>query len=141
MLVVMSGYYMWWGGESFAPRHLTPIMLFLVIPLAALASKIKPWLIVSTIFSTLQMFLVVSTSLFVPDTWVAKLSLFHPFEPFRYTILYSTLLPQFIKAGLANNLGRLLIANPFASLLPFIIIEGALCLLFYFVYKNSLSIQ
>ncbi|MCX6078727.1 MAG: hypothetical protein NTW32_04260 [Chloroflexi bacterium] len=141
LLITMSGYYMWWGGESFAIRHLTPIMLFLVIPLASLASRLKPFLIASTILSVLQMFLVAATSLFVPDTWVKNLSLLDPFRPFQYSVLYSTIFPQFLIGQLTGNLGRSLITNPFCSLVPFILIEGLMFGLFYGIVTGRLKLK
>ena len=141
MLVMLSGYYIWWDGEIFAPRHLTTIMLFMVIPLASLASRIKPWLIVSTIFSALQMFLAVSTTLFVSDSWAEKLNQLPLFDTLRYSILYNTLLPLFLSADLSSNLGKKLFTNPYVSLLPFVLLEGIFFVWFYLVATDRVKVK
>jgi len=50
----------WWGGASFGPRHLTPLMPFLMIPLLFAMKKIKlryivPFIIISILFNLVGM--------------------------------------------------------------------------------------
>lgn len=46
-LLFNSAYYMWWGGYSFGPRHLIPMLPFLCIPLlAAWHFAIARWMII-----------------------------------------------------------------------------------------------
>ncbi len=138
MLIILSGYFMWWGGWSFAPRHLTPMLLFLIIPLATLPPKsakplfhLQPFLIAAALFSTAQMFLVTATSPFVADDWVKSLSLL---QPFKFSVLYNLVLPDFLNENIASNLGQFLISSPFLSLLPLILLES---FLFFWFWRIS----
>lgn len=128
MLVTVSGYFMWWGGWAFAPRHLIPLIPFMVIPLASLSEKFKPFLIPATIVSGLQMFLVTSITLFVPDWWHLKISFKHPFE---YSTIYSYILPGFLDAKLGDNLAKIFFAGSFLTLAPFVFLEIILFIMFY----------
>jgi hypothetical protein len=57
-MVVMSGFYMWWGGHSFTPRHLIPVLPLFAVPLALLPGKHHRLLLVLAVISIMQMFAV-----------------------------------------------------------------------------------
>jgi hypothetical protein len=92
---------------------------------------LQPFLIAAALFSTAQMFLVTATSPFVADDWVKSLSLL---QPFKFSVLYNLVLPDFLNENIASNLGQFLISSPFLSLLPLILLES---FLFFWFWRIS----
>ena len=102
-LLLNSGYFMWWGGASFGPRHLIPMLPFLGIPLVFVPRRLFPLVIVLGIISIMQMFIPLAGFIQVPDDLfpnIGKLGFF------AYSTLYSYCLPQLFKGYFAYNLGE-----------------------------------
>jgi 4-amino-4-deoxy-L-arabinose transferase-like glycosyltransferase len=102
-LLLNSGYFMWWGGASFGPRHLIPMLPFLAIPLVFVPRRLFPLVIVLGIVSIAQMFIPLAGFIQVPDDYfpnIGKLGFF------AYSTIYSYCLPQLVKGYFAYNLGE-----------------------------------
>jgi hypothetical protein len=69
LLVLNSGYYMWWGGASAGPRHLVPVIAFMGLGIAA--AWTRPglrWLIAAlVVLSVLNMLALASVGLEAPE--------------------------------------------------------------------------
>jgi hypothetical protein len=59
-VILNSSWWAWWGGASFGPRHLTPIIPFLIIPLAYIFIKFNKVKIVKIFISILICFSIFS---------------------------------------------------------------------------------
>lgn len=102
-LLINAGYFMWWGGYSFAPRHLIPMLMFLSIPLVKLPRPLIPLAIILALISIGQMFIPLAGSTLVPDSYfVENTSL----KFFGYSTIYSYSLRQLLKGFFAYNLGE-----------------------------------
>jgi hypothetical protein len=130
--LMMSGYYLWWGGVTTTPRNLIPIFPFFCVPFAFIVKKWGKWIvlifalvsIVQTIILTGgegQITAIIKT---MPQTSISTMFT----QP---SILYNGYLPQFLKGNLGENKAhQFLHLNGFASLLPLAVIEAALLALF-----------
>jgi hypothetical protein len=104
-LLLNSGYFLWWGGGSFAPRHLIPMLLFLAIPLAMLPRRFSPLVIILAVISFGQMLIPLAGSVIVPDTYFVE----NPhLSFFGYSTIYRAVLPQLLKGKFAYNLGEII---------------------------------
>jgi hypothetical protein len=130
-LLVFSGYYMWWGGESFTPRDLIPTMPFFGIALAFLPKKMYKVSIIFVLISLVQMFVVSAatrwglgpriTGDIVTDSYYAM---------FQNSTMYDVFFQHFFEQVLVDNRGQLFHLTGYASLLPLLVIEVVLVLLF-----------
>jgi hypothetical protein len=114
-LVMNSGYYLWWGGHAFGPRHLIPALPFFIIPIALLPEGLAPLTLILAVVSTVQMLIPLLGEIQINIEFRPRLNLFHvegiPFTGF--SILYDHGLPlilQKFKAGqqswtLGNTIG------------------------------------
>ena len=115
-LLINSGYYMWWGGASFGPRHLIPMLLFLSIPLVLVPRRLFPLVIILGLISIAQMFIPLAGKMLVPDSSLTGADHFGFFE---YSPIYSFSLQQLMKGYFAYNLGeKLLGLKKWMILLP-----------------------
>jgi 4-amino-4-deoxy-L-arabinose transferase-like glycosyltransferase len=116
ILLVNAGYYMWWGGYSFGPRHLIPILLFLSIPLSMLPKRLIPLVIILTIISVGQMLIPLAGNMLAPDDYFVQGG-YTRF--FGYSTIYSFSLQQLLQGYFAYNLGeKLLGLKKWMILLP-----------------------
>jgi len=102
-ILINAGYYMWWGGASFGPRHLIPMLLFLSIPLVMLPKRLNTLVIILCIISIGQMLIPLAGNTLAPDTYFiqnSKLSFL------GYSSIYSSSLQQLLKGYFAYNLGE-----------------------------------
>jgi hypothetical protein len=67
MLLVNAGFGVWWGGWSFAPRHLVPWVLLGCLPIAFLSPRWRPILAVLLAISIVQMAMPTLTDPKTPD--------------------------------------------------------------------------
>ena len=102
-LLLNSGYFMWWGGASFGPRHLIPMLPFLAIPLVFVPRRLFPWVIILGIISITQMFIPLAGFIQVPDDIFPNIG---SLGTFAYSTIYSYCLPQLFKGYFAYNLGE-----------------------------------
>ena len=131
-LVIMSGYYMWWGGYSLGPRHIIPVLPFFCVLLVFTPKRFKWPMVLLGLISIFQMLIAVAGNFQVPDTMVDEIDTLGLFD---YSHIYSFSLQQLIEGKFAWNLGqRFLGLKTWSSLIPFFIIFGGLT---YFFFRKS----
>ena len=114
-LVMNSGYFLWWGGNSFAPRSLIPMLPFLCLPLIFVPRKIFILVVILAVISIVQMTVASASDIKAPD---ANLENLKKLGVFDFSMLYSYLLPHLIDGGFSWNLGIWLGLKQWASLAP-----------------------
>ncbi len=114
-LVINSGYYMWWGGNSFAPRNLIPMLPFLSLPIIFVPKKIFSVVILLTVVSIVQMTFASASDIMAPD---AKLENLKKLGLFDFSMLYSYMLPHLLHGGFSWNLGKMFGLKEWVSLIP-----------------------
>lgn len=137
--LMMSGYYMWWGGAAFTPRSLIPVFPFFGIPLVFLVRKPeKIWLAIFALISIVQMFVVVAGDDKHIEPVIAAMgstsfqTLFQP-----TSMVYNIYLPNFINQLLGVNRGKEFFhLEGFASLIPFFVLEVCLVAVFALLTAN-----
>lgn len=85
-LVIMSGYYMWWGGWALGPRHIVPVLPFFCVFLTFVPKRLTWPLVVLSLVSIGQMVIAAASSILVPDTMVLKIS---SLDFFEFSSIYS----------------------------------------------------
>jgi hypothetical protein len=113
-LLFNASYYMWWGGWTIGPRHLIPIIPFLIIAIAFIPFKQaleKYLLYILTIISILMMFVGTMIDPQVPDT-IRRLS---------WNPIFGYSLPQLIAGNIYANLGSVLGLIGLTSTLPLLL--------------------
>jgi hypothetical protein len=116
-LLLNSGYFLWWGGYSFAPRQIVPMLPFLCIPLIFVPRRFFPLVIVLTLVSIFQMTLVSASNVMAPDDIMVKIAKISFFE---YSSIYSYCLKELIAGHFAWNMGQAWLGlKGWLSLLPF----------------------
>lgn len=144
--LMMSGYFIWWGGAAFTPRNLIPVLPFFGIPLAFLLRKWeKRWLAVFTFISVAQMFVVVAGSdkgiIPILDK-MRETSIYTMFQP--NSIIYNVYLPNFLNQLFGINRGQEFFnLDGFASLLPLFALEVGLLVVFakLAAKRNAATVQ
>jgi hypothetical protein len=114
-LIMNSGYYLWWGGNSFAPRHLIPMLPFLCLPLIGVPRKVFWLVVLLAAVSIVQMTFAAAGNIAAPD---ASLENLRKIGLFDFSMIYTYMLPHLIHGGFAWNLGELLGLQGWASLAP-----------------------
>jgi hypothetical protein len=136
-LLICSGYYMWWGGWAFGPRHIIPILPFLALPIL-FAPKIVRWLgLPLALLSIGQMMIVSGSDLHAPDKQIKQLAEIGFFE---HSTIYDYCLPYLLKDEyVAWNLGRqVLNLTNWYSLIPLaVLIVCAFGLMAYWNRKQA----
>ncbi len=105
-LLINAGYYLWWGGASFGPRHLIPMLLFLSIPLVLVPRRLVPLMIILTVISIGQMFIPLAGRTLVPDNYFFENE---HLKFFGYSSIYSYSWQQLLNGNFAYNLGGALL--------------------------------
>jgi len=128
-VVVLSGYYMWWGGYALGPRHLIPMLPFFCLFLVFVPKKLNWPFVGLGIISIGQMLIAAASTVQVPDTMIAKLSSM-PF--FGYSNIYSFCWQQLVNNGFGDNLGhRFLHLHSWETLIPLAVVMVGLILVFF----------
>lgn len=139
-LVILSGYYMWWGGYSVGPRHLIPMLPFFCLFFIFLPEGCNWPFVGLSLVSFGQMLIATASTIRVPDDWIANLN---RMAFFQYSNIYDYCLNQLIKGSFTENLGhRLLHLSKWESLTPFFIVLTGLTLVFFWhemIGKKSAS--
>ncbi len=143
--LMMSGYYIWWGGVAFTPRNLIPVFPFFCVPLAFIRKK---WEVITLVILVLvalgQIFIVTAANSKGIETvlyLMPKLSISTTFQ--QPTMIYNVYLPNFLKQNMTINRGQEFFhLSGFLSLLPLVIVETGLVTIFLKLtqQKNSRSI-
>jgi hypothetical protein len=133
--VVFSGYHTWWGGLAFTPRHLIPILPFFSIPLALLPKHIQKAMILPTLFSIGQMFIVTAASRHGLNSITDFKS--HFYRMFENSTIYSIYFPNFLSQLLSTNRGQQFFGlEGYKSLAPLFIVEAILLIIFLVLMRS-----
>jgi hypothetical protein len=136
--VMLSGYFAWWGGLSFTPRHLVPALPFFGIPLAFLTDRIRKVAFPLTLISVMQMLVVIATRSDGLGNITIGYSQGVVYEMFKNSTIYNVYMPNLLAGRLAPNLGgKVFGLTGWASLIPFVVIEIGLLASFWIVTRGS----
>ena len=135
-LVIMSGYYMWWGGYAVGPRFIIPMLPFFSIFLVFVPKRLTWPLVVLALVSFGQMFIVAASTVMVPDGNVKKLA---TLGFFAFSNIYSYCLNSLKTGGFTQNLGyQILVLKSWNSLIPLLVVIGAVT---FFFFWNRMEIS
>ena len=130
-IIIMSGFYSWWGGWALGPRYIIPILPFFCIFLAFVPKRFTLPLVVLSLVSFGQMLIAAAGVVQVPDVMVSKLDKLGFFE---YSNIYSYCLKQLVEGNFARNLGHQLLGlRSWNSLIPLVVVIG--CVSFFFLKR------
>ncbi len=116
-LLLNAGYFMWWGGFSFGPRQIVPMLPFLCIPMIFVPKRFFPLVVILTLISIFQMTVVAATTVMVPDDYLVRIA---KLKFFQYSTIYSYCLKQLEAGHLGWNAGQAWLGlKNWVSLLPF----------------------
>jgi hypothetical protein len=141
ILLINSGYYMWWGGWVFGPRHLIPMLPFLCLPLIFIPGRWFYSVVVLGLISILQMFIPLFGTISVPDDFYNQIA---NKGFFAFSSLYSYCLRQLLGGNLSTNIvNKLFALNTWLSLIPFLMFLLVVNLSFFIGrdYSKNLSLQ
>jgi hypothetical protein len=126
LLIIMSGYFAWWGNWSVGPRFIIPMLPYFCIPLVHIPKRLTWPLVVLGLVSFCQMLIVAASTAETPDGWAAKIGSLGFFE---YSNIYSYCLKELEAGRFTLNLGTYLGINSWNSLIPFLVV---ICVVTYF---------
>lgn len=133
--IVMSGYYLWWGGQSFTPRHLIPALPIFAIPLAFWPRPLLPFAWLVTLVATGQNLIAVASS------QEHLMGFLYSLKNGAYsggTTIYSVYLKNILSGNMVANKGlELLGLQGPISLVPLLVAEGLLVAVFLRVAKTG----
>ena len=142
-LVVMSGYYMWWGGLAFTPRQLIPIYPLFGILLAFLPSKFEKPTIILSVISIFQMIIVSASNsdgldaltIIIQQQSIGRYLRTFEFPP---TMIYSVFFKNFLASNFSSNISSnwLGISAPFGIVL-LILFEFILLGFFLYIIRQQ----
>jgi hypothetical protein len=128
LLILYSGFYNWWGGWTFGPRYLIPMLLFLGLPLAFIPKRWFFSVVILGLISIIQMFIVVSTLILVPDNYYKQIE---NLGFFAYSSIYSYCLQLLLKGEFSTNLAeKFFNLNTWISLLPLTVVILIITIIF-----------
>jgi hypothetical protein len=138
-ILFFSGYYAWWGGYTFAPRHIMPILPLFAIPMAFVPEKFSPLMLLTSLISIFQN-LIMAASGFdgLPDYYETMLKGRLIIEN-KGMLVYEICLRNLLNDHLMNNRGlQLFRLHGPASLLPLFILELGLFIPLI-IWKSSVN--
>jgi hypothetical protein len=116
LLLINAGYFLWWGGWSFGPRHLIPMLLFLAIPLVLVPRRLIPLVIILAAISIGQMLIPLAGRVLAPDDYFMQNA---HLKFFGYSSIYTYSWQQLLDGHFAYSLlGKLLGLRNWMILLP-----------------------
>jgi hypothetical protein len=127
-----SGYFDWWGGVVFSPRHLIPILPFFALPLAFTPKKITIPLLIAGLVSIFQNLLMAASGTNGLYDYIH--AIFHGTYVLanKGMLFYEICIPNVINGNLMNNRGiQLLGLKGPLSLLPLLILESILLMIYF----------
>lgn len=129
LVILYSGFYNWYGGWTFGPRYLIPMLTFMCIPLVFVPKRLFTIVITLGLISMVQMFIVASSLIVVPDEFYKQIDKLGYFE---YSSIYSYCLKLLLNGEFSTNIGnKLLGLNAWVSLAPVIAVILVITLLFF----------
>ena len=130
--VILSGSFIWWGGNAVGPRYIIPVLPFFGILLIFVPKRFYWPFICLTIVSIGQMMIATASTVGVPDTMMWKIASLRYFE---YSNIYSYCLKQLLEGNFTLNLGhRLLGLISWGSLIPLLVFIVGVT---FFFFKNT----
>jgi hypothetical protein len=131
-LVIMSGYYMWWGGAAVGTRFIIPMLPFFCIFLVFVPKRLTWPLVVLSLVSFGQMFIAAASTAQVPDGNVKKLA---TLGFFAFSNIYNYCLNSLKTGRFTQNLSiQLLGLKSWNSLIPLLVVIGVVT--FFFFWKR-----
>ncbi|MGB8214856.1 MAG: glycosyltransferase family 39 protein [Anaerolineales bacterium] len=129
-LVIISGYYMWWGGFALGPRDIIPMLPYFCIFLAFVPKRLTWPLAILSLISIGQMIIAAASTVQDPDLMVSKIA---TLGFFAYTNIYSYCLKLLDKGNFTQNLGHQFLGLiSWDSLIPLFVVIGGVT--FFFLY-------
>jgi hypothetical protein len=131
-VLFFSGYFDWFGGVAFTPRHLIPILPFFALPLAFLPQKFSIPLLIIGLISIFQNLLMAASGF--EGLYEYKSALINGISIVgqKGMVFYEVCLPNIINGNLTNNRGiQLLHLQGPVSLLPLLFLEFGLLVVFF----------
>lgn len=128
LMLVNSGYYMWWGGCAFGPRHLIPALPLLGLPLALAATRWPRVVLFLAVFSFGQMLVVTASN---PQANDRKIKTIEQLSFFEYSPIYNYSWMELKHGSYAENLMHAAFGTKgFRSVLPVLVLFAATTLYF-----------
>jgi hypothetical protein len=124
-MIILSGYYLWWGGSALGARYIIPMLPYFCILLVFVPKRLTWPLLALGLVTFGQMLNAAASIVQVPNgTWAVNISKLGFFE---YTNIYSYCLKLLLKGKFGQNLGiQLLGLRSWYSLIPvLVVITGA----------------
>jgi len=137
--LVMSGYYLWWGGSAFTPRSIIPVLPFFAIPLAFLVKKLeRNIMLLLGLVAIMQMFMVAaanSIGLSVINQYIQNTSIA---TMFQHSVMYEIYIQNFFNQRLEVNLGsEFFHMHGFGTLVPLLVTEACVLVAFIKITPNG----
>jgi hypothetical protein len=137
LLIIYSGFPFWWGGWTFGPRYLVPMLTFMCLPLVFLPKRWFSSVVLFSIISIMHMFIAVSSQIIIPDDFIKQID---KVGYFSYSSIYSYCLKLLLEGSFSENLGiKFLGLNPWVSLFPILLALVVISLFFYLRRDNTNS--
>lgn len=122
--LLISGYYMWWGGVALAPRHIIPILPLFALPLLFLPDRFWLALWISSLISIFQNFLMAASGYTGLYEYFETLISGNHIKEYTGMLIYKVCLPNVLAGDLMSNRGQTLFnLQGAASLMPLLVLE------------------
>ena len=131
-ILLFSGYFDWFGGVSFTPRHLVPLMPLFALPWAFLPQKFSIPLFITGLISVFQNLLMAASGF--EGLYEYRQSLINGIYIVgnKGMVFYEVCLPNIINGNFTNNRGiQLLGLQGQESLLPLLALEFGLLVVYF----------
>lgn len=127
--LLISGYYMWWGGVALTPRHLIPILPLFALPLIFLPNQFTWALLGTTLLSIFQNLIMTASGYTGLYEYFKTLISGKYIVEYTGMLIYKICLPNVLTGDLMNNRGLQWAGlQGWVSLVPLLIAEGLLFL-------------
>jgi hypothetical protein len=103
LIILYSGFYNWWGGWTFGPRYIIPMLTFLCLPLTLIPKRWFSSVVILGLISIMQMFIAVSSLILIPDDFYKQIG---NLGYFAYSSIYSYCLHRLLDGEFSTNLGN-----------------------------------
>ena len=128
-IIILSGFYAWWGGFVVGPRYIIPMLPFFCIFLVFVPERLTWPLVLLSLVSFGQMFIAAASTVQVPDGHVKKLA---TLGFFTFSNIYSYCLNSLKMGRFTQNLGHQLLGlKSWNSLIPLLVVIGVVTCFFF----------
>lgn len=133
-IIILSGFYAWWGGFVVGPRYIIPMLPFFCIFLAFIPKRLTWSLVLLSLISFGQMLVAAASTVQVPDGWLSRIS---TLGLFSYSTIYSYCLKELEKGRFTSNLGHQFLGlESWNSLIPLLVVIGVVTGFFFWKRKE-----